>query len=190
MIEPSFLGISKSAWDMINGFANWFAALGSLAAAVVALYIANRAAKPTARVSVTQNLIVASGSSPPYPEFARFRIVNTGDRPIRITQLGWKWGVFRKRYAIQMHEHPLSSGLPVELSHGQEANWYIPFSVGPEPWPEYFAKKALLPRYRIALWTLRGQFYSSVGYVFEARPEATLLNYLRAACEKISRQRH
>ena len=187
MDEPSLFGISKSHWDMLNGFANWFAAVASFAAAAVALYIANRAAKPSAKLSVGHRIIVGPGSSKPYPEFAVFRIVNTGDRPIRIIQIGWKVGLFRKRHAVQMYEAMQSSPLPVELTHGQEATWFVPLSAREEPWLEYFAKGMLTPSYRTALWTLRAQAFTSVGFVFEARPEEGLLKRLRDACKKVKK---
>jgi hypothetical protein len=46
MADPTFLGVDKSTWDIVNGLANWFAAFGSVAAAAVALYLANRSARP------------------------------------------------------------------------------------------------------------------------------------------------
>lgn len=187
MDEPSLFGISKSYWDILNGFASWFAAAGSFAAAAVALYIANRAAKPSARVSVGHRIIVSQGSPKPYPEFAVFRIVNTGDRPIRVIQLGWKVGFFRKRYAVQMYEATQSSALPIELSHGQEASWLVPLSTRKEPWLEYFANGMLMPYYRTALWTLRAQVFTSVGFAFESRPEEGLLKRLQEACKKVAK---
>lgn len=186
MPEPSFLGIGKTQWDLINSFANWFAAAGSFAAAWVALYLANRAAHPSARVSVGHRIIVGPGYKKPYPEYAVFRIVNTGDRPIRVSQIGWKTGIFRKRFAIQMFDATQSSPLPVDLTHGQEASWMVPFAAREEPWPEYFAKGLLSPRHRSAVWSLRAQFFTSVGHVFEAKPEESLLKPLREACAKLS----
>ena len=179
MIEPTFLGISKSYWDLLNGFANWFSAAGSFAAAVIALYIANRAAKPSAKVSVGHRIIIGQGSKKPYPEFVVFNIVNTGDRPIRVSQIGWKVGLFRKRFAVQMYDPLQSSPLPIELTHGQEASWLVPLSSREEPWLQYFSKGMILPHYRTALWTLRAQFFTSVGYVFESRLEESLLKMLR-----------
>ena len=187
MAEPSLFGISKPVWDMINAFANWFAAAGSFAAAGVALYLANRASKPTAQASVGHRIIIGPGSSEPYPEFAVFRIVNTGDRPITITQLGWKVGLLRKRFAVQMCDQIQSSKLPIQITHGQEAAWYVPLAAREETWTEYFAKGMLVPNYRTALWTLRAQFFSSVGYVFEAKPEEGLMRRLRTACEKVTK---
>jgi len=186
MDEPTLFGISKSYWDMLNGFANWFAAASSFLAAGMALYIANRSAKPSAKLSVGHRIIFGQGGAKPYPEFAVFRIVNTGDRPIRIIQLGWKVGLIRKRYAIQMHEAMQSSPLPIELSHGQEASWSIPLSARQEPWLEYFAKNLLTPNYRIGLWTLRAQAFTSVGFVFESKPEEGLLKRLKGASQKLA----
>lgn len=185
MSEPSLFGFGKAQWDLVNGFANWFAAIGSFAAAAVALFIANRSAKPTATLSVGHRILIGPGSTKPYPEFAVFRIVNTGDRPIRIIQIGWRTGLFRKRFAVQMYEPMQSSTLPVDLTHGQEANWYVPLSAREEPWLEYFAKGMLSPHHWVSLHTLKAQAFTSVGYVFETKPEEGLLKRLREACTRV-----
>jgi len=186
MPEPTFLGVAKSTWDIVNGFANWLAAIGSIAAAVVALYIANRSARPTARLSVGHRISIGSGSTEPYPEYAVFRIVNTGDRPIRIVQIGWTIRWPKHRAAVQLYEEALSSRLPVDLSHGQEATWFVPLNAREEHWTEYFAKGMLMPHYRLSLWSLRAQAFSSVGFEFKAKPEHGLLSRLKDACKKVS----
>ena len=185
MSEPSLFGFGKAQWDLVNGFANWFAAIGSFAAAAMALHIANRSGKPTAMLSVGHRILIGPGSTKPYPEFAIFRIVNTGDRPIRIIQIGWRAGLFCKRFAVQMYETEQSSKLPIDLTHGQEASWYVPLSAREEPWLEYFAKGMLSPNHWVALRTLRAQAFTSVGYVFEAKPEESLLKPLREACKRV-----
>lgn len=188
MPEPSFLGIGKAQWDLINSFANWFAAFGSFAAAGVALYIANRGATPSARVMVGTYQVITPGTKGPFPSYVMFRITNSGDRPIRVTQIGWKVGIWRKRYAVQTYDQTQSSPLPVELSHGQEALWLVPFSGADEPWPEYFARKLLLPGWRISLWSLRAQFHTSVGHTFVAKLDHSLVKDLREACEKVKHE--
>jgi hypothetical protein len=188
MSEPSLFGITKAHWDMINGFANWFAAVGSFAAAAVALYIANRSAKPTAKLSVGHRILVGPGSTKPYPEFAVFRIVNTGDRPIRVVQIGWRSGLFKKRFAVQMYDQLQSSKLPLDLAHGQEGSWYVSLAAREEPWLEYFAKGMLSPNHQMAVRTLKAQAFTSVGYVFESKSEEGLLKRLREACEKVGQE--
>lgn len=187
MTDPSLFGIAKPHWDMINGFANWFSALGSFAAAFVALYLSNRAAKPSAKISVGLRILIHPDSGKSNPEFAVFHIVNTGDRPIQVKQIGWKVGLFRKQFAVQIYDPSQSSNLPIELTHGQEASWYIPLSAKEKPWLEYFAKVMLLPHSRTALWTLRGRIFTSVGYMFETRLEKSLMIKLKESCEKLQR---
>ena len=188
MSETTLFGISKDLWDLLNGFANWFSAAGSFAAAAAALYIANRASKPTATANVGHRITIGPGSVAPYPEFVVFRIVNTGDRPIRITNIGWKIGVFTKRFAMQMHDVGMSSPLPIDLTHGQEASWYVPLAARDQPWLEYFSKGMLLPHYRSAIWSMRAQFYSSVGFVFETRLEKGLREKLKEASERVANE--
>lgn len=185
MVDPSFLGIDKSHWDLINSFASWFAALGSFAAAGVALRIANRVGRARAQVTVGHRVMVVLGNKGPRPEFVMFKIVNTGDRPIRITQIGWRTGLFCKRFAIQRYEPSESSQLPVEIFHGQEAFWMIPLHAREEPWLEYFAKDMLFPHHRTALWSTRAQFFSSVGDIFEAKLEEGVTQKLKIACERL-----
>ena len=187
MLDPTFIGITKSTWDIVNGFANWLAAIGSIAAAVVALYIANRSTRPAARFSVGHRKIIEPGSTKPCPEYVVFRIVNTGDRPIRIVQIGWSIRWPKRCDAVQMYEKTLSSCLPVDLSHGQEATWFIPLNACDESWVVRFAKGMLMPHYRLSLWSLRAQAFSSVGFVFKVKPEANLLSRLEATCEKVAR---
>ena len=186
MIEPTFLGIDKVTWDLFNGFANWLSAFATFAAAAVALYIANRSGRPSARLSVGHRISVGAGHKAPYPQYAVFRIVNTGDRPIRIVQIGWHIRWPRRRAAVQLYEESMSSRLPVDLSHGQEASWYVPLDAKEEPWLKYFAKRLLMPSYRLSLWSLRAQAFSSVGFVFDCRPEDNLLSRLNGACRELA----
>jgi hypothetical protein len=191
MSETSFLGLSKTQWDLINSFANWASAIGSFTAAWVALHLANRIARPTAKVNVGHRIMVGSGDEPPYPEFVSFRIVNSGDRTFRVTHIGWRIGVLRKRHALQMYEPSMSNHLPVELGHAQEANWLVPMSFSGRQWAEHFAKNfvmqeksGLLARAHayVALKSLRAVFATSLGNEFLTKPEGNLLERLSTAC--------
>jgi len=186
MVELSLFGIGKAQWDFINSFANWLSAIGTLAAVWVALYLANRATRPNVQLTVGHRIVLEPGAKDLIPEYVMFKVVNGGDRPVRITQIGWKVGLFRKRYAVQMCETITSSKLPVDLSHGQEASWMVPLAARDEPWLTYFAKGMLMPSYRMSCLTLRGCAYSSLGHEFSTRPERNLLFKLREACEGLS----
>ncbi|MFT3800810.1 MAG: hypothetical protein QM766_06270 [Burkholderiaceae bacterium] len=185
MTEPSFLGIDKPIWDLINGFANWLSAIGSIAAALMALYIANRSSKPSARLSVGHRIIIEQGQKGPFPEYLVFQIVNTGDRPITITSIGWKIGWPVRRHAMQLFEKGISSPLPVALAHGQQASWYVPMESREGGWFEYFAKDMLMPRHSLSLWLLKAQAFTTVGFVFSCSVEAGALRRMRESCEKV-----
>lgn len=185
MLEPTFLGIGKAQWDLINSFSGWFAAVGTIAAVIVSLWLASRSS-PKAKLSVGLRILVGPGSEKPYPEYVVFRVVNHGERPLRITQIGWRWGLWRKKYAIQLYEESMSNRLPVDLAHGEEATWFFPTNVEGEPWATYFARTALAPHLRTAIYTLRAQAFSSIGKTFEAKPEPTLLAELQKAGERPS----
>lgn len=119
-----------------------------------------------------------------------FRIVNTGERPIRVTGIGWRIGIRRwQRNALQMHDATQSSPLPIELSHGQEASWSIPLQYRERKWLSSFAEKMLSPRCRFTCFTIRAQFYTSVGTTFSVKPERGLLALLRDACQNAANDR-
>ncbi|MBW2596010.1 MAG: hypothetical protein JRC93_08550 [Deltaproteobacteria bacterium] len=179
--------LSRADWKFINTFAGWFSAAGTLIVAVVALYIANRSIRPKVRVWVGHRISIGPGSKEPYPEFIVFGIVNQGERPLAISQIGWKVGLLNKRHAIQQYEESMSSKLPVYLAHGEEATWYVPLDARVQPWMEFFAKGMLMPNYKVSCLTLRAQFFSSIGQIFSVKPERTLIVKLKETCENLAR---
>lgn len=186
MTDPVFLGITKAEWELVNSFANWISAIGTLAAVVLSLWLATRSWRPRARVRVGHRVVIDSGDIGPWPEVIVFSVVNTGEKPLRITGIGWSIGFFRwKRQAIQMHDRVQSSPIPVELTHGQEATWLFPLLPGEEGWMQSFPQKMLLPHWRLGCLTLRGVFSTSIGKTFVAKVEPGLLKRIREQCERL-----
>ena len=188
MQDLYFLGLSQQQWAFINSFADWLSAVGTISAVAVSLYWASHANRPKAKLSAGVRLMVTPGSEEKPPELVAVKIVNTGDRPIRITGVGWSHGFFKRRYCIQLADDgsPFNSPLPVDLNHGQEAQWFVPTDFGDDGWFKYFSRKFILPHWRIALATLRVQAHTSTGYSFKAKPESTLLDPLKEACHVLS----
>jgi hypothetical protein len=88
---------------------------------------------------------------------------------------------------VQTFDAFVSSRLPVDLAHGEEAEWFVPLSPpGGGPWLPHFAEDMLMPHYRVTCFTLRGRFFSSLGNVFSAKPDRPLLSKLRAACKRLA----
>ena len=180
-MEPTLFGIGKADWELYNSFSNWLSAIGTLVAVIVSLYLARRSGKPRASVSVGHRIVIMSGDKRKPPEIIVFRIVNTGDRTIRVTNIGWRIGLWKKRHALQLYDAAQSSPLPVDLAHGQEASWTVPLDAREEPWLQYFSKKMLKPNLWLSCATIKAQFHTSVGEVFLARPEHSLIEMLREA---------
>ena len=179
MNEPIFLGLSKVQWELINSFSNWLSALGTIAAVVVSLWLATRATRLQCQASVGHRLVIEQGAKENYPEIVVFNIVNTGERPIRVTSIGWRVGFFRwRRDAMQMFDRVQSSAMPIELTHGQEARWVFPLQRDEQGWLSSFPGKMLTPHPRLQSATLRACFFTSVGKTFSIKPERGLLNRL------------
>ena len=188
MNDPAFLGLGKAQWELIDSFSNWLSAIGTIAAVVVSLWLASRSSRPRAKVRVGHRLIIQAGAKGKYPEVIVFSIVNTGERPIRVTTIGWKLGLLRwRRQALQMHDERMSSPLPIELAHGQEATRTVPLLAEEEGWMNSFPRKMLLPHWRMSCATLRATFFTSVGATFVAKPESNLLSLVRQACAKAAK---
>ena len=182
MNELVFLGLSKAQWELINSFSNWLSALGTIAAVVVSLWLATRATRLQCRASVGHRLIVEPGAGGIYPEIVVFNIVNTGERPIRITSIGWRVGFLRwRRDAMQLFDRVQSSSMPVELTHGQEARWVLPLLPDEQGWLASFPRKMLKPHTRFRSATLRACFTTSVGKTFIVKPEQGLLKKISEA---------
>lgn len=137
------------------------------------------------KLTIGHRFVIEPGVKGPIPEYIQFHIVNTGERPIRVTGIGWQVGLWRKRQAVQMFESLMSSPLPVDLAHGQEGKWLVPLSARDEPWLTYFAKGMLMPNYRLSCFSLRGQAFISTGRIFSVKPEGGLLAKLRGACKEL-----
>ncbi len=181
-----FLGLSHSEWQFINTFAPWLSAIGTLSAVLLSLYVAFRRPRPRAKLTASVYMMVEAGSAPPFPDFVHIKVVNTGDRPFKITAIGWTCGMFNKRAALQNTDGlPNSSSLPIVLEHGQEAIYLVPFAFAGESWPKYFARGVLMPRWRLALWSLRSTAYTSTGSVFKAKPDQSLRKALEKACQSL-----
>lgn len=186
-MEPTLFGIGKAEWELYNSFANWLAALGTIAAVILSLHFARKSGKPQASVSVGHRIIVERGQKTDhYPEVIVFRIANTGDRTIRVTQLAWETGIFNfnNRFAIQTFDPAQSSPLPIELSHGQEASWLVPMDMRERHWIDYFVKGFLSTHPRTSIYSLRAVFHTSTGASFSVRPEKALRIKLLESAKK------
>jgi hypothetical protein len=154
-------------WQLINSFADWFSALGTIGAVIVALYLAGQDKRIRLRVSAGHRELVSQGLKGPPPQYLTIRVTNVGHREVQVTGIGWRIGLFKKSYAQQtIMVDGVSSTLPVRLRDGEEAVYYIPL-FDEMNWLGRFIEKMLSPALR---WRLRFTYvriFTSVGKVFE-----------------------
>lgn len=119
----------RETWEFINTFAPWLAALGTFAAVVTSLYLA---LKRDIDVKVTAGLrtLIMEGEHPgPRQDYVSVEISNRSPRPITITAVVWKTGIFRKNtFFWVVPRNTLSNTIPVKLGDGEQARFISPLN--------------------------------------------------------------
>jgi hypothetical protein len=168
--------INTVTLQILNTIGTWLAGIGTLSAVIVSLYLARRESSTKLSISAGHRILVTPGQKAK-PDYCVIRIVNIGFRPAKITGIGWKVGMFKKRYWVQTTQSDhLSSQLPIKLEHGDEASYFIAF-VGDGTYPNWidsFAKDTLGKKPDLNQHTIKVQVFSSVGKMFEKKIEKGL----------------
>src|SRR5438093_12793596 len=90
-------------WTLINSFASWLSAIGTIAAVVFALWIANRDRRIHLKVVAGIRVIAALGQSfDNKNRYINISVTNVGYRSARINVLSWKLGPFKKSWLLQL----------------------------------------------------------------------------------------
>lgn len=141
MNNHTVLGFTMQEWEIINIFANWFAAAGTIAAVVVALWLARRQDRPRVSLRAEISSVWFGKGSEKNREYLVIRAVNVGDRPVTISHLSIRFGFFQKIWVgVPLPDRETSSAFPAELSYGKEATWYIPLEHDDLKWQENISK--------------------------------------------------
>ena len=158
----------------------WVAGLGTIAAVIVALYLARRSEKVRLQVHVgLRQVILGDGSA--FQRHVAISVTNRGERPVTINSVGWAVGKRKqRRVAIQPVSGPHTSQYPIELAHGKGANFMVSFVETPN-WPREFATGFVEDLSDKSLKTLLAQVHTSVGQTVEVHPENDLLEELKKA---------
>ena len=110
----------RETWLFINSFAPWLAALGTVAAVIVSLYLARRALRLDIRVFAQ---IVATFGMEPREELFRIGVVNHGRKAVVSQLVWWPLGFGRRMHWIVLPpRNHLSTELPCELDFGEKAD--------------------------------------------------------------------
>jgi hypothetical protein len=114
-------------WSAVNwgSVADWVSGLGSLSAAIVALYLAKWS--QSIRLYGYCGLRIAIGGGGPKEELVFISVTNIGTRSTIVSNLGMRVGMFKKRFAlIPMVKDQYSDGIPYQIADGQQAKWAVP----------------------------------------------------------------
>lgn len=162
------IGVIRAMFQILSIIGTWLAGIGTLSAVIVSLFFARRDSKVQLKVCAGHRVRVTPGQKGT-PDICSIRVTNVGFRPATITGIGWKVGLFKKKYGTQIvYGNPASSELPVKLDYGDEANYQIDFlDDGTHPnWIDDFPKVFLAEHPRIFCLTLKVQVFTSVGKTF------------------------
>jgi len=177
--------MDRTTWQFINSFSSWLSAIGTVAAVIVALYLARRDKRIRLQVSAGIRLIVTQGIKGKHPDFLTIRVTNIGHREAQLTNIGWKVGFFRKKHAVQTTMRDgISSDLPVRLKDGEEASYYIPLDNRNINWMEDFVKDFMSKYPTIISRSIKIIADTSVGTKFESRIEKGLRDRLVKVAKK------
>lgn len=177
------MSIDHATLDLLNVFAGWLSAIGTLAAVVVALHLARRDHDVRVRVRAGRGKILL----PPQPYDRQVEVVsisatNVGLRPVTLTAIYWRDGLFRKTHTDQRPpSNDLSTRLPAKLNDGEEATivFELPeFEEGMAPLLEALRKRKLR---RIACRSLRAGFCVSSARPVFAHLEPSLCQWFYEA---------
>ena len=159
-------------WSAINwgSFADWVFGLGSLSAAIVALYLARWSQKIRLRGYCGLRILV--GGNEPKKELVFINITNIGTRSTIVSNLGMRVGLIKRRFAIiSMVKDQYSVGIPYSIADGQQAHWAIPLD-DKKSWLRDLCKDCVLTPMDVR--TLRIQIHTTHGETFNISPELSL----------------
>jgi hypothetical protein len=85
-------------WTKWSAIAQILAAVGTLAAVVVSLYLARRGEKPKLVLTAGIRLVITPGEEGPFPRIVDITVRNKGVLSAHISQYGWQTGVWRLKW--------------------------------------------------------------------------------------------
>ncbi|MCQ2285741.1 MAG: hypothetical protein MJZ76_02570 [Bacteroidales bacterium] len=120
-------------YQILSLAASFLAAVGTIAATIVALYLSSRQDKVRLKVSVYKAVMIGGGQ--PWPEHIAISIVNRSKFPVQIDSVGWAFPKSRCGLCTLIDpRHLLSNGVigarfPFSINPGEKAPLFtIPWS--------------------------------------------------------------
>ncbi len=161
--------------QLVGAVGAWIAGLGSLSAAIIALWLAKRSEKVLLKTYVGLRMSFGGQVS---QESLVFSVTNLGERSVNVVSVGWKFGNKKnKKLAIQPPTQSSPDQFPKKIEYGETGFFMVNFVEAPT-WLPKFASELASEK---DIESLRAQVNTSVGYVQSVKPEKSLLDRLRQA---------
>lgn len=173
--------------NLFNAFGAWVAAIGTISAVIVALYLARLDRIIRVRLTAGHRLVGPLADMSKGQDHCSIKAVNMSSRKVTITGVGWRVGFFKKRIFEQILSiPPYPCTMPITLADGEEATWFIPFkSMDEHPnWIDSFPQGVLGKYPYLASKSLRIFVYTSIGKPIIAHIEKPLRDRLVATALK------
>ena len=153
----------------------WVAGLGSLSAAIIALWLAKQSGKVNLKTYVGLRMSFGGRVS---QENLVFSVINLGERTVNIVSVGWKFGKNSDmKLAIQPPTRSSQDQFPKKIEYGETGLFMVNFLESPT-WLNSFANEFTSEK---QIESLRARINTSVGYVQSVKPEKPLLDRLKKA---------
>ena len=166
--------MAEIEWGTI---ADWVSGLGSLAAAGVALYVANSAQRVKLKGYCSHRLII--GLAQPQEDVFSVQVTNVSQRPTVVTNIGFTFGLWRwKRHGFfTFVQDDIGHGIPKPLSDGETGNWNARLGPG-NRWIKDLAEKFSVTRFSVLTWRI--YIHTSNSGTTTFRPEKNIRDMLLA----------
>jgi hypothetical protein len=114
---------NTSFWQIIP---LWLSCIGTVSAVIVALYLSRRDRSIRCSANVNISTLVEQNSTNT-EDYLSITVTNIGYRAFVFTGIGWRKGIFKKKYLWQLPPtNQYSTRGTVKLSDGDEAKYLIP----------------------------------------------------------------
>ncbi|MCY4101377.1 MAG: hypothetical protein OXF46_10735, partial [Rhodobacteraceae bacterium] len=159
---------------LVGALGTWVAGVGSLAAVIVALWLARRSSRVRLKCRAGIRLLIEQGIS---KEILSFSVTNVGERPVIITNIISSNGKGKNRIDAVMLLDSKSAQYNTPLAYGQNAHFYIDLSDKTD-FITQFTKDFIQPEIGRKVNTLRFLVHTSVDHIEKVIPQKSFLDRL------------
>ena len=159
--------------EILTVSAAWAAALGTIFAALIALWLANRSSRVRLRGYFGIRDIVGQGVK---QQTVTIKLTNTGERPVIVSSVGWRLGrrQHQRDFMVPITGQ-LGDQVPKTINHGESATFFVAENSSPN-WLHVISQGE---SHETVLRTLRGVVHTSIGHTEIIAPELGLLEKFR-----------